>query len=72
MRDELLGPDEVATYLGTTAAALAQMRYRGVGPRFIKLGARSVRYRASDVDLWLERNTFTQTGGDRHPSGASR
>jgi hypothetical protein len=32
-------PAEVATYLHTTTAALAQDRYKGTGPKFIKRGA---------------------------------
>jgi hypothetical protein len=55
---------EVAEYLHTTAASLAQDRYRGTGPRFIKRGSR-VLYRWSDVSEWLDRNTFERTDGLR-------
>jgi hypothetical protein len=44
----LATPAEVAEYLHTTPASLAQDRYRGVGPKFIKRGRR-VLYRWSDV-----------------------
>jgi len=38
----------------TTTAALAQDRYKGTGPKFIKRGSR-VLYRWSDVLEWLDR-----------------
>ncbi len=61
MEDELLTPEVLATRLDKTAASLAQWRYQGLGPRFIKAG-RLVRYRRSDVHAWLEANTAQRTG----------
>lgn len=51
---------EVAKYLRTTMAALAQDRYKGTAPKFIKRGSRVV-YRWSDVLDWLDRNTIQRT-----------
>ncbi|WP_315636997.1 MULTISPECIES: helix-turn-helix domain-containing protein [Microbacterium] len=48
----LLTPRDASRYLGRSVPALAQLRYRGTGPRFIHAGGR-VRYRQSDVDAWL-------------------
>lgn len=62
MDDKLLTPAELAEWRGTTVAALAQERYRGTGPAFIKTGPRSVRYRWSDIQSWLDANTRTITG----------
>jgi len=45
-------PGDVAQYLHTTVANLAQLRYLGRGPKFIKVGRR-VLYRWSDVADWL-------------------
>jgi hypothetical protein len=53
-------PPEVAEYLHTSVAQLAQFRYRGIGPRFVKVGRR-VLYRWSDVADWLDRNTMQRT-----------
>ncbi|MGY4543136.1 putative DNA-binding transcriptional regulator AlpA [Arthrobacter sp. UYNi723] len=61
MAEELVSPVALAEYLGTTTGALAQMRYRGMGPRFIKLGAKAVRYSMSDVNAWLLANTMQCT-----------
>lgn len=56
MTDRLLRAAEVADMLGTSPASLANMRHRGVGPRFIKEGG-LLRYRSSDIETWIERNT---------------
>jgi predicted DNA-binding transcriptional regulator AlpA len=56
----LMDSEQLAPVLGTTPGQLAQWRFRGDGPPFIKLG-RSVRYRWSDVEAWLDANTRTQT-----------
>jgi hypothetical protein len=45
-------------------AALAQDRYKGTGPKFIKRGSR-VLYRWPDVLEWLDRNTFQRTDEPR-------
>lgn len=54
-------PAEVADYLGSTTGGLAQMRYRGTGPKFVKLGPKKVRYRDSDIKEWLEENVKADT-----------
>lgn len=61
MTQELVSPVVLAEYLGTTKGALAQMRYRGMGPKFIKLGAKAVRYSMTDVNDWLAANTMQCT-----------
>lgn len=61
MESELLTAAELAAKLHKTAAALAQWRYKGTGPKFIKLGG-GIRYRASDVEAWLDAQTRSQTG----------
>lgn len=55
-------PKQVAAALHMSEEALAQLRYRGTGPRFIRVGARKVLYRWSDVNAYLDANTATQTG----------
>ncbi|MCV7251628.1 helix-turn-helix domain-containing protein [Mycobacterium hackensackense] len=51
-RGALATPEDVAECLRTTKSSLAQMRYRGTGPAFIRVGRR-VLYRWSDVDEFL-------------------
>jgi excisionase family DNA binding protein len=51
--DKLMTLAEVAEMLGVPVATLYQWRYHGTGPRGIRVG-RHVRYRAADVDAWLD------------------
>lgn len=46
---------DTSKYIGLSRAWLRQARMYGRGPRYIKVG-RSVRYRVSDLDEWLERH----------------
>jgi hypothetical protein len=62
--DELLTPQQVADYRGTTVAVLAQERHKGAGPRFIRDGRR-IRYRASDIRDYLDANTEAPGAADR-------
>ncbi|WP_168706585.1 helix-turn-helix transcriptional regulator [Gordonia paraffinivorans] len=48
-------PREVAAYVRTTEASLAQDRYQGRGIPYIKAGRR-VLYRWEDVHAWLAEN----------------
>ncbi|THJ64591.1 helix-turn-helix domain-containing protein [Arthrobacter echini] len=60
-QDTMLTAPQLSEWLGTTSGNLAQMRYLGTGPKFVKLG-RAVRYRQSDVEAWLGAQTRQQTG----------
>ena len=59
-RQTLLGPADVATYLGVTEKTLAQWRWLRRGPRWVKVGGR-IRYRWADVEKWLDEQA---RGGD--------
>ncbi|QXU53956.1 AlpA family transcriptional regulator [Rhodococcus sp. LW-XY12] len=52
--------EEVAEYLRTTTTKLANDRYRGIGPKFVKHGRR-VLYRWTDVYAWTEANLMQRT-----------
>ncbi|MGH3725020.1 MAG: helix-turn-helix transcriptional regulator [Mycobacterium sp.] len=65
MRTETATPKEVAAYLRTSEAGLAQLRYRGTGPKFCRVGPRKVIYRWSDVHAFLEANTCQRTDDPR-------
>ena len=58
--DDIALPSQVAEALGTSLMGLAQMRYRGTGPKFIKRGSR-VLYRWSDVSAYLDSQTRDHT-----------
>jgi predicted DNA-binding transcriptional regulator AlpA len=51
----LLTDTEVAELCGCAVATLRNMRWRGEGPRFVKLGGgRMVRYKPDDVQAFIE------------------
>jgi predicted DNA-binding transcriptional regulator AlpA len=49
-----LSREEVATLTGTTRRALEQLADKGRGPTPLRIGRRTVRYKAADVFSWLE------------------
>lgn len=50
---EFLSPDDLSEELRVPVRTIYAWRYRGEGPRGIKVG-RHVRYRREDVDAWIE------------------
>lgn len=56
----LLNPDQLGERWQKSRQSLAQMRYRGDGPKFVKIG-KSVFYRESDVLEFEESQTRTRT-----------
>lgn len=59
--DTLLTRPQAAEYLGVAVQTLAVWACTGrYGLSFIKVG-RSVKYRKSDLDMWLADRTTTQT-----------
>nr|WP_235738158.1 DNA-binding protein [Mycolicibacterium austroafricanum] len=56
---------QVAEILHTTEAGLAQMRFRGTGPKFVKTGHRKVFYTRQSVEDFLAANTCQRTDDPR-------
>lgn len=63
--DDTATAKEVAEYLHTTEDGLAQMRYRGTGPKFVKVGPRKVIYMWAHIREYLEANTCVRTDDPR-------
>lgn len=61
-------PKEVAAYMRTTVASLATQRYKGVGPKFVKVDGKRVLYRWTDVEEYVESRLMTRT--DDQPGAA--
>ncbi|MCR9146729.1 MAG: helix-turn-helix domain-containing protein [Rhodobacteraceae bacterium] len=59
--DRLMTEQEAASMLCYSVRALQNWRHRGGGPRFVKVSARSIRYRASDLLDWIEARTVAHT-----------
>ena len=51
--ERLVSVEQVAEHLGVPVKTLYQWRYKGVGPRPLRVG-RHLRYRPEDVKTWLE------------------
>ena len=62
----LLTENEVAALLHVTVKALQGWRYRGGGPRFVKVG-RCVRYRMEDLQCFVQAALRTSTSDPAHP-----
>jgi excisionase family DNA binding protein len=60
--DRLMTADDVAGYLQVPLETIYKWRHKGSGPLAIKVG-RHLRYRRSDVDVWLEGLATPRTGG---------
>jgi excisionase family DNA binding protein len=62
--ERLMSTEEVAEVLGRPARTLRQWRYLNQGPRYLKVGA-TVRYRARDIEKWLEAQEREAASGAR-------
>jgi excisionase family DNA binding protein len=58
---KLLRTKQAADYLGVSAAFLERDRWAGAQIPFIRIGSRSVRYRLSDLDTYIESKVRTST-----------
>lgn len=52
--EKMLTPAEAAQQLQVSTSLLAQMRYKGVGPRYVKVSPRKVFYRQPDLDAYVD------------------
>lgn len=50
---DLLDEREAANALSLAVSTLRNWRSRGIGPKYIKLGARAVRYRRADLEKYV-------------------
>lgn len=66
---KLATPEEVAEYMRTSTERLAQLRYKGRGPRFVRDGRR-VLYRWIDVHAWVDEQVYVRTDRRANTAGA--
>jgi excisionase family DNA binding protein len=59
----LLNQREAAELLSISERTLERKRVEGTGPRYVKAG-RSVRYRQSDIETWIN-SRLVQSTSDR-------
>ncbi|ODU64418.1 MAG: hypothetical protein BGO97_10510 [Micrococcales bacterium 70-64] len=54
MDEDFIHAGAVGEITGLSVGALAQLRYRGIGPKFYKPTPRKVLYKRSEVIAWVE------------------
>lgn len=64
MTNALLTTPEAAKYLGVSEAFLERDRWAGARIPFIRVGSRTVRYRMSDLEAYVE-NQIRRSTSDR-------
>lgn len=52
--ESLISEIEASRILGIKQRTLQQWRVRGYGPEFVRIGQRLIRYKRSDVNLWVD------------------
>lgn len=62
-------PDEASEHLGIPVKSLSNMRYRGNGPQFLKIG-NVVWYEKPVLDRWLDSRRMTKTESRRRIAAA--
>jgi hypothetical protein len=65
MGQKMLDQRQVADVLKVSSRCIENWRHRGFGPAFIRVSSRAVRYRAEDLNQWIE-------GMTRVPPGARK
>ncbi len=53
--EPLLTTKEVAAFVGLSAYTLTRYRMDGIGPNYVHLGPKIVRYRRSDIEAWVDK-----------------
>ena len=56
---------DFANFAGLTIGQIAQLRYLGRGPKFIRVTGRQIRYRWEDIEAWLDTRTCMRS--DQRP-----
>ena len=63
--DRLLTPPQAAKFLSLSPRWLELKRYNGDGPQFVRVSARCVRYRLSDLEEWVGKRVRLSTSDIR-------
>jgi len=59
--DSLIRQEEAALILGVSPRCLENFRYRGRGPSYVRISARCIRYRRSDLRDFIDERVRTST-----------
>jgi hypothetical protein len=61
----MLDQEEAARFLRVQPRTLESWRQRRIGPRFVRYSVRCVRYRAQDLQVWLDSPLIDTENSDR-------
>jgi len=53
----LLSISEAASYLNIKKSTLGYLRVRGLGPKYVRISSKIVRYKTQDLDEWIRQKT---------------
>ena len=67
---KFLTPKKVEEDFGLNARWLANLRWMGAGPRYLKLRGKKILYRPEDVVKWIEKNSAEMKTATTEISGA--
>lgn len=59
--DRLINEHEAADYIGHSVRTLQKWRVTGGGPKYVRVSARSIRYRRRDLNEWIEARIRSHT-----------
>ena len=67
--DQLVRQEQAAALLSVSPRCMENWRHRGEGPKFVRVSGRCIRYRKSDLTLFIEERLRTSTSdrGDEAP-----
>ena len=60
-----ISPETAAELYDLSRGSLANLRSKGKGPKFYKIGGRKVLYRVEDFEAWLKSNPVQTTDSIR-------
>lgn len=66
---ELINEAQAADFLGITSRCLQNWRYRGGGPKYVRVSIRCIRYTRHDIRKWAKGRARTSTS-DPGPEAA--
>ncbi len=58
--DGLINEQEAARKMGVKPITLQLWRLAGKGPRYVRLGTRTIRYRPEDIAAWIDARTMEE------------
>lgn len=60
--DRLINEHEAASFIGHSVRTLQKWRVTGQGPKYVRISARSIRYRRRELINWCEVRLQRHTG----------